>query len=129
MAHNIGVSERNALQLPTRTYLVFDDCGTGKYVTTPDPGLMLTDVWSIPEFMLPPRELCLVHPAATANIFKTPGLRGIALTAPYFHDNSAATLEDAVRHYNFFLDIVAGGSGAQLTEQDIADIAAFLKLL
>lgn len=31
--------------------------------------------------------------------FKTPMLRGVALTAPYFHDGSAATLEDVVEHY------------------------------
>jgi hypothetical protein len=29
----------------------------------------------------------------------TPGLRGISRTAPYFHNNSAATLEDVVSHY------------------------------
>ncbi|MDD5628721.1 MAG: beta-propeller fold lactonase family protein [Elusimicrobia bacterium] len=29
--------------------------------------------------------------------FDTPGLRGLWLTAPYFHDGSAATLEDALR--------------------------------
>ncbi len=28
--------------------------------------------------------------------FKTPSLRNVALTAPYFHDGSAATLEDAI---------------------------------
>ena len=31
--------------------------------------------------------------------FKTPMLRGVALTAPYFHDGSAATLEEVVEHY------------------------------
>jgi cytochrome c peroxidase len=31
-----------------------------------------------------------------AGKFKTPSLRGVALTAPYFHDGSAATLEDAI---------------------------------
>ena len=30
--------------------------------------------------------------------FKTPGLRGLLETAPYFHDGSAATLEQAVDH-------------------------------
>lgn len=29
-------------------------------------------------------------------VFKVPSLRNVALTAPYFHDGSAATLEDAV---------------------------------
>jgi cytochrome c peroxidase len=31
-----------------------------------------------------------------------PGLRGIRNTAPYFHNNSAATLEDVVDHYREF---------------------------
>jgi cytochrome c peroxidase len=31
-----------------------------------------------------------------------PGLRGIAATAPYFHNNSAATLEEVVDHYAEF---------------------------
>jgi len=30
------------------------------------------------------------------NVFKVPSLRNVALTAPYFHDGSAKTLEDAV---------------------------------
>ena len=30
------------------------------------------------------------------HVFKVPTLRNIALTAPYFHNGSAATLEDAV---------------------------------
>jgi cytochrome c peroxidase len=33
------------------------------------------------------------------NKFDVPGLHGIGKTAPYFHNNSAATLEDVVDHY------------------------------
>jgi cytochrome c peroxidase len=33
------------------------------------------------------------------NKFDMPGLHGISQTAPYFHNNSAATLEDVVDHY------------------------------
>ena len=33
------------------------------------------------------------------NKFDMPGLRGIGKTAPYFHNNSAATLEEVVDHY------------------------------
>lgn len=33
---------------------------------------------------------------ADRNMFKVPGLRNVALTAPYFHDGSAKTLNDAV---------------------------------
>lgn len=32
--------------------------------------------------------------------FKVPGLRNVALTAPYMHDGSLATLRDVVRHYS-----------------------------
>lgn len=34
--------------------------------------------------------------------FDVPGLHGIARTAPYFHNNSADTLEEVVNHYNEF---------------------------
>lgn len=33
------------------------------------------------------------------NKFDMPGMRGISRTAPYFHNNSAATLEEVVDHY------------------------------
>lgn len=36
------------------------------------------------------------------NKFDMPGLRGISATAPYFHNNSAATLEEVVDHYAEF---------------------------
>ncbi|MEY2935124.1 MAG: hypothetical protein RL033_5873, partial [Pseudomonadota bacterium] len=35
--------------------------------------------------------------------FDVPQLRGVANTAPYFHDNSAATLRDAVDLYSRFI--------------------------
>ena len=34
--------------------------------------------------------------------FDVPGLRGISRTAPYFHNNSAATLEEMLDHYDVF---------------------------
>ena len=36
-----------------------------------------------------------------------PSLRGISRTAPYFHNNTAATLEEMVSHYNAFFKRVA----------------------
>ena len=40
--------------------------------------------------------------------FDVPGLRGIGGTAPYFHNNSAGTLEEVVDHYvEFFKRVVA----------------------
>ena len=40
------------------------------------------------------------------NGIKTPGLRGLALTAPYFHDGSAATLRDVMARYSSGVDAV-----------------------
>ena len=78
-------------------------------------------------------------PASTfdnLNAFKISPLRGIRHTAPYFHDNSAKTLEDVVEHYRQFFAIVSDPDGPgpqppliQLTDQDKKDIVAFMKLL
>ncbi len=55
--------------------------------------------------------------------FKVPGLRNVALTAPYFHDGSAATLEQAV--------LVMGRHqlGVDIPDDDVRDIAEFLRSL
>lgn len=57
------------------------------------------------------------------HVFKVPSLRNVALTAPYFHDASAATLEEAIR-------IMARVQlGRTLPDDDVAAIAAFLHSL
>ena len=66
--------------------------------------------------------------AENQNAFKISALRGIRHTAPYFHDNSAKTLEDVVAHYTNFFAFVTGG-GLVLTPQEQADIVAYLRLL
>ena len=38
--------------------------------------------------------------AVDIGAFRTPSLRNVELTPPYFHDGSAATLADVVRYYN-----------------------------
>ena len=64
------------------------------------------------------------------NGFKTPPLWGVRKTAPYFHDNSARTLEDVMTHYARFFAAVSDPSDPMIfTAQDQADIVAFLKLL
>ncbi len=56
-------------------------------------------------------------------MFKVPTLRNIAMTAPYFHDGSAATLVDAVRTMGTYqID-------ATLTESEILLIVTWLKTL
>lgn len=65
--------------------------------------------------------------------FKTPGMRDIALTAPYMHDGSEATLLDVVNFYdrggepNPYLD--GGIVPLKLTEQEKTDLVAFMESL
>jgi cytochrome c peroxidase len=40
------------------------------------------------------------HAAADRGAFKTPGLRNVKLTAPYFHNGGKATLADVVAFYS-----------------------------
>jgi cytochrome c peroxidase len=65
--------------------------------------------------------------------FKTPTLRSVAISGPYFHDGSRATLEEAVRY-------MASGGGkdpnksamlvdTRLTDQEIRQLVAFLTSL
>lgn len=71
--------------------------------------------------------------------FKTPTLRNIAVTAPYMHDGSIATLREVVEHYNNGGVLPAGApvnpflSGGirplNLTEQQIDDLVAFMESL
>lgn len=65
--------------------------------------------------------------------FRTPSLRNVELTAPYFHDGSAATLAEVVKYY------VKGGNehplkdwevnALSLTEPEQIDLVEFLKSL
>ena len=57
------------------------------------------------------------------NRFKVPTLRNIALTAPYFHDGSVETLDDAVATMAVYQ------VGVTLTKNEIADISAYLRTL
>ena len=55
--------------------------------------------------------------------FKVPSLRNIALTAPYFHDGKAATLEEAVRQMAWLQ------LGRKLEPKEVDSIVVFLKTL
>ncbi len=61
--------------------------------------------------------------------FNVPPLIEAADTGPFFHNNSAATLEDAVAHYTSEAFRQAEGFALPLSQQDIRDIAAFLRVL
>jgi cytochrome c peroxidase len=77
--------------------------------------------------------------------FKAPSLRNIALTAPYMHDGSIATLEEVIAHYEAGGRTIKSGErkgvgagnprkssfvkGFTLTPQERADLKAFLESL
>jgi cytochrome c peroxidase len=114
------VSELNEAGNPVLDFIFKNLDGTTTMVSSPDPGrALITGRTSSPDSL---------------NAFKIPTLWGVARTAPYFHDNSAKTLEDVARHYQKFLAIITnpgvdGDPAIELTEQDQADIVAYLKLL
>lgn len=63
------------------------------------------------------------HDPGEKRMFRLPTLRNIALTAPYFHNGSVATLSEAVR-------VMARTElNTKLTEQETQDIVAFLESL
>jgi cytochrome c peroxidase len=74
-------------------------------------------------------------------LFKIPTLWGTPDTAPYFHDNSAKTLDDVLDQYNFVFSRLydsgfglgcapeAAAAGECLSEQDKTDIISFMQLL
>jgi cytochrome c peroxidase len=56
-------------------------------------------------------------------MLRVPSLRNVAATAPYFHDGSAPTLEDAVRRMG------AAQLNFNLSDEQVAGIVAFLQTL
>ena len=64
--------------------------------------------------------------AGTLKESDTPSLRGVSASAPYFHDGSAATLE-ALLHDRGAVHGMA--DTARLTDQEVADLTAFLETL
>jgi len=68
-----------------RTYQITLANGTMQIFTTSDPGRLL-----------------LTGQIADLGVMDVTQLRGISRTAPYFHNNSAATLEEVLDHYDAF---------------------------
>jgi len=112
----IGVSELNAVHNPVHDYVFTSADGSQTHVVSPDPGRALITG-------IAPQDDPVF---SNVNAFKTPSLWGVHKTAPYFHDNSAKSLEELAEHYAFVFENFIG---ITLTKQDEADIVAFLKLL
>jgi len=55
--------------------------------------------------------------------YKVPGLRNVAITAPYFHDGTMLTMEDAVKAMAKY------ELGKELSDADVSSIVAFMRTL
>jgi cytochrome c peroxidase len=133
-----GVNIVNASSNPIRTWIINDGVNPVVTVQSPDVGLLLH-----PTFVLDPSHPPVPPPTAVpraffANQFKIPTLWGVKDTAPYFHDNGAKTLRDAVAHYQRFFNFTEAqdpvgsrslGGLITLTDSDVDDIVAYLQLL
>jgi hypothetical protein len=100
---DIGASD----DTPARRYAglplyTFRSLATGATIKSTDPGAALT-----------------TGKFTDINKFKTPGLRGLAARAPYFHNGSAATLTDVLRQYQVKFNFT-------MTSADEQDLNAFL---
>ena len=114
---NVMVSEFNVANNPVIGFIFNARTGNEVFINSPDPGRAL--ITGIVDD---------ARPFGQINAFKIPHLRGIKHTAPYFHDNSAKTLEDVAKHYARFFDVMTIGL-IKFSAQDEADLVAFMKLL
>ncbi|HTW23229.1 MAG TPA: cytochrome c peroxidase [Candidatus Baltobacteraceae bacterium] len=123
--HNIGIGiirhNVNALSCKAESLV------NSRNAKAIDQAAIETDLSALGRFLVSKKETDIAS-------FKTPGLRNIVMTAPYFHDGSQATLWDVMDHYN-------KGDGVRdpyldqdmqplaLTEDEINDVIAFLATL
>jgi hypothetical protein len=96
------------------TYEVTNPDSSVTEITTTDPGRML-----------------ITGDPIDASAFKIPTIWGFRNTAPYFHNNSAANIDELMDHYQEyfnFVENVLGIQGFGMTDADKEDIKAYLRL-
>jgi cytochrome c peroxidase len=135
---NIGVHIVNAPNNPIRTWIINDRVNPVVTIQSPDLGILLHPTLVLNASHPPLPKPSILPRAVLANNFKIPTLWGVKDTAPYFHDNGAKTLRDAVAHYQRFFNFTEAqdpvgsaslGGFITLTDDDVDDIVAYLKLL
>jgi cytochrome c peroxidase len=101
---NVHVADL-AFATPDLPLYTLQNKSTGEQQQTTDPGrALITGLWK------------------DVGRFKVPTLRNLAARAPYFHNGSAATLNDVVDHYIAALNF-------SFTDSEKADLVAFLSAL
>jgi cytochrome c peroxidase len=120
--HNIGIGiiRHNVVALARQADQLIKSGDTAAI----DRAAIQSDMSALGRFLITKKE-------ADIAAFKTPSLRNVLVTGPYFHDGSQETLWDVMDHYN-------KGDGLQnpyldkdiqplgLTEEEIDDLVAFL---
>jgi len=123
--HNIGIGilRHNVVALACKAEHEID---SGKTIDV-DRAAIQSDMSVLGRFLITKKEADIAS-------FKTPDLRNVLITAPYFHDGSQATLWDVLDHYNkgngikdFWLD--EDMQPLALSESEIDDVVAFLATL
>src|SRR6266699_2901455 len=123
--HNIGIGiiRHNVVALARQAEQLIDSADPMAI----DRAAIQTDMSALGRFLITKKEPDIAS-------FKTPDLRNVLVTGPYFHDGSQETLWDVMDHYN-------KGDGLQnpyldgdiqplaLTESDIDDLVAFMASL
>jgi len=123
--HNIGIGiiRHNVVALARQAEQLIKSGDTSAI----DHAAIQTDMSALGRFLITKKERDIAS-------FKTPDIRNVLVTEPYFHDGSQETLWDVIDHYN-------KGDGLQnpyldediqplsLTENDIDDLVAFLASL
>jgi cytochrome c peroxidase len=123
--HNIGIGiiRHNVVALACKAEQEID---SGKIIDV-DQSAIQSETSVVGRFLITKKEKDIAS-------FKTPNLRNVLVTAPYFHDGSQATVWDVVDHYNH-------GDGIRdpwldedmqplaLSESEIDDVVAFLATL
>ena len=99
---------------------------TGVSAIEDDPGAAGLDGSGAPLFPAAPG-------SRASGAFKSPGLRNVELTGPYFHTGGAATLEQVLEFYARNGDVPGGGNlgpgmgNIRLTQQERGQIVEFLE--
>jgi cytochrome c peroxidase len=123
--HNIGIGiiRHNVVALAGQAEQLIKSGDTAAI----DRAAIQTDMSALGRFLITKEEKDIAS-------FKTPNIRNVLVTGPYFHDGSQETLWDVMDHYN-------KGDGLQnpyldediqplaLTEGDIDDLVAFMASL
>ena len=123
--HNIGIGtiRHDVVKLAVKAQQLVNSNDT----TAIDSAAIQTEMSALGRYLVTKK-------SADIASFKTPSLRNVLITAPYFHDGSQATLWDVVDHYhkgdgvqNPFLD--EDIQPLALSERDIDDLVAFMAAL